>query len=122
MKFLVLLSGIFISGVCVTFFMYPSLVEELIKWVGKKRNLITIVLIRLVNGGILMMGAETTRLPTLIWWLGVLFIAAAILLLVFPADTIKRMTGVWLDRSPLVIRAWVTLPLAIGVLVIYSVL
>lgn len=122
MKFLVLLSGIFISGVCVTFFMYPSLVEELIKWVGKKRNLMTIVLIRLVNGSILMMGADTTRLPTLIWWLGVLFIAAAILLLVFPADTIKRMTGVWLDRSALVIRAWVALPLAIGILVIYSVL
>ncbi len=122
MKFLVLLSGIFISGVCVTFFMYPSLVEELIKWVGKKRNLMTIVLIRLVNGSILMMGADTTHFPTLIWWLGVLFIAAAILLLVFPADTIKRMTRVWLDRSALVIRAWVALPLAIGILVIYSVL
>ena len=122
MKFLVLLSGIFISGVCVTFFMYPSLVEELIKWVGKKRNLMTIVLIRLVNGSILMMGADTTHFPTLIWWLGVLFIAAAILLLVFPADTIKRMTGVWLDRSALVIRAWVALPLAIGILIIYSVL
>ena len=122
MKFLVLLSGMFIISACITFFVFPSLVEELTKWVGKKRNLNYIVVLRLMSGIILLMGADTTHYPTVIWWLGVLFIAAALLLLVFPADTIKRWTGVWLDRSPMVIRAWVAVPTLIGVFIVYSVM
>jgi hypothetical protein len=122
MKFLVLLSGIFIVSACLTFFIFPALVQELIKWVGIKRHLNYIVLIRLVTGTILMLGAETTRYPTVIWWLGVLFIVAAMLLLVFPADTIKKITGVWLDRPALVVRSWVSLPLLLGGFVVYSVM
>ena len=122
MKFLVLLSGIFILSACITFFVFPSLVEELIKWVGKKRNLNYIVLLRLINGTILVMGADTTRYPTIIWWLGVLFLAAALLLLVFPVDTIKKWTGTWLERPTLVIRSWVAVPTLIGAFIVYSVM
>ena len=122
MKFLVLLVGIFLISVCMTFFIFPTLIDDLIKWVGKKRHLLVIVAIRLICGSILIAGADTTRFPTAIWWLGMLFIAAGLLLLFFPADTIKRITTVWLDRSTTVIRSWVALPMAIGIFVVYSVM
>jgi uncharacterized membrane protein len=122
MKFLVLLVGIFLISVCMTFFIFPTLIDDLIKWVGKKRHLLVIVAVRLICGSILIAGAGTTRFPTAIWWLGILFIAAGLLLLFFPADTIKRITTVWLDRSTTVIRSWVAIPMAIGIFVVYSVM
>jgi phosphate starvation-inducible membrane PsiE len=122
MKFLVLLVGIFTISASITFFMFPGLIDELIKWVGKKRNLLYVVLIRLTSGTILVAGAHTTHHPTLIWWLGVLFIVAGMVLLFFPAKTIKRITTVWLSRSTAIQRAWVAIPVAIGAFVVYSVM
>ncbi len=122
MKFLVLLVGIFIIGICMTYFVFPRLIEDLINWVGEKRNLLYMVATRLVVGIILVAGADTTRYPTAVWWLGILFVAAGLLLLLFPADTIKRITAAWLDRSTRVIRAWVMIPLAIGIFVVASVM
>lgn len=122
MKFLVLLVGIFLIGICMTFFMFPTLVTELIKWVGKKRNLLVIVAIRLTVGSILIAGADTTRFPAPIWWLGVVFVAAGLLLLFFPADTIKRITTVWLDRPAGIIRSWIAIPMVLGIFIVYSVM
>lgn len=122
MKFLVLLTGIFVISACMTFFIFPALVEELIKWVGKKRNLNYLVLIRFVVGCILVLGADSTRYPTFIWWLGAFLIAAAVVLLLMPADTIRKLTEVWLNRPPLVVRGWVLLPLSIGFVIVYSVM
>lgn len=122
MKFLVLLVGIFIIGICMTYFVFPRLAEDLITWVGEKRNLMYMVATRFVVGIILMAGAGTTHFPTAIWWLGIVFVAAGLLLLFFPAENIKRITAVWLDRSNGVIRAWVAIPLAIGIFVVASVL
>lgn len=122
MKFLVLLVGIFIVSACMTFFIFPALVEELIKWMGKKRNLHYVVLIRLVTGTILLLGAASTRFPGIIGLLGALYLAAAVLLLLYPADKIGELTKKWLDRPPLVVRLWVMLPLVLGIFVVYSVL
>ncbi len=122
MKFLVLLVGIFIIGICMTYFVFPRLIEDLIQWVGEKRNLLYMAATRLVLGIILLLGADTTNYPTAIWWLGILFVAAGLLLLFFPADAIKRITAVWLDRPIAVIRAWVMIPLAIGIFVVASVM
>ena len=122
MKFLVLLAGIFIVSVCVTFFLFPSLVEELIKWVGRKRNLNYIVALRLSCGTIFLLGADTTRYPQTIWWLGILFIVAGLVLLAFRAKTIRELTAIWLDKPAFVVRSWVALPLTLGIFVIYAVM
>lgn len=122
MKLLVLLSGIFIVSTCMAFFIFPSLVEELIKWVGRKRNLNYVVFLRLLSGTILILGANTTRYPTAIFYLGILFIVGALVLLVFPATTIKKLTRSWLDRASWVVRSWVLLPLALGAFILVSVL
>jgi len=122
MTFVILLVGIFIVGTCLAFMMFPGLVDDLIDWLGRQRNLYLVVLLRLAFGIVLLLGAADTRFPTAIWWLGALFIAAGILLAVLPADRIKRISEVFLRRSVAVIRCWVLLPLALGVFIIASVL
>ena len=122
MTFLILLVGIFIVGTCLAFFVSPLLVDELILWLGKKRNLNYVVAIRLYVGIVLLVGAAQTAFPTAIVSLGALFVAAALLLLVFPADRIKAITELFLERSALVVRLWVMLPLLLGAFIIYSVI
>ena len=46
MTLMVLLVGIFILGTCLAFFVSPSLVEELIVWLGRQRNLYGVVALR----------------------------------------------------------------------------
>lgn len=122
MTFLILLVGIFIVGTCLAFFMFPGLVDELIDWLGRQRNLYIVVAIRLLVGIVLLAGAADTRFPTAIAVLGGLFVAAAVLLAVLPAERIKRITEVCLHRSVLVIRCWVLVPMALGVFIIAAVL
>ena len=122
MTFLILLVGIFIISTCMAFFVFPSLVDELITWLGKQSNLYVVAAIRLVVGLILLLGAAKTGFPGAIWWLGVLFIAAAILIVVFPADRIKRISEAFLKRGDSVVRVWVLLPLLLGVFIVFSVL
>ena len=122
MTLLVLLVGIFILGTCLAFFVSPSLVEELIVWLGRQRNLYAVVALRLIFGLLLVVGAPQTHYPSVIAALGYLFIAAAVLLAVLPAAKIRSITEYFLDRSHWVVRAWVLLPMALGIFIICSVL
>jgi hypothetical protein len=122
MTFLILLAGIFILGTCLAFFVSPSLVDELILWLGKQRNLRYVVVLRLTLGVLFLLGAPQTDYPQAIRALGVLFIAAAVLLAALPAEKIKGITEHFLNRSVWVVRSWVTVPMVLGLFIIYSVL
>ena len=122
MTFLVLLAGIFILGTCLAFFVSPSLVEELIVWLGEQRNLYLVVALRFILGLIFVIGAPQTDFPLVIRGLGCLLILAAVLLAVLPAERIKAITAYCLDRPVWIVRLWVSGPMALGMFVIYSVL
>ena len=122
MTFLLLVAGIFILGTCLAFFVSPSLVEELIVWLGEQRNLYYVVALRFALGLLFVIGAPQTDFPLAIRGLGCLLILAAVLLAVLPADRIKSITAYCLERPVWIVRLWVSVPMALGMLVIYSVL
>ena len=122
MTFLMLLAGIFILGTCLAFFVSPSLVEELIVWLGRQRNLYYVVALRLLLGIVLVVGAPQSDYPLAIRALGCLLIAAAVLLAVLPAEQVKRISAHFLQRPAWIIRLWVMLPMVLGAFIIYSVL
>jgi hypothetical protein len=122
MTFLILLVGIFIVGTCMAFFIFPGLVDDLIEWLGRQRNLYLVAAIRLGVGAILLLGAGGTRFPGAIWWLGILFIAAAALLLLLSPERVVGISERFLRSSVGMIRLWVFLPLALGIFILASVL
>ena len=122
MTLLVLLVGIFILGTCLAFFVSPSLVEELIVWLGRQRNLYGVVALRLLFGLLLVAGASQTHYPVAIEVLGYLFIAAGVLLAVLPPARVRSITEYFLNRSHAVVRSWVLLPMVLGIFIVLSVL
>jgi hypothetical protein len=122
MTVLMLLAGIFILGTCLAFFVSPSLVDELSLWLGKQRNLHYVVVLRLLLGVLFLIGASQTDYPQAIRALGVLFIAAAVLLFALPAEKIKSITEYYLNRPVWVVRSWIAVPMMLGLFIIYSVL
>lgn len=122
MAFLVLLVGIFILGTCLAFMFSPSLVEELITWLGVKRHLHYVAAIRLVAGAILLMGAQQTAYPQAITAIGILLIVAALVIVLFPAEKIKKITEYFLGRPTAIIRLWIMGPMLLGMFVVYSVI
>ncbi|MEH6551311.1 MAG: hypothetical protein V7711_18570 [Pseudomonadales bacterium] len=122
MKFVILLVGIFIVGVSATFLMFPAIADDMIKWVDDKRHLLYVAAVRFLFGCILIAGADVTEFPEVIWWLGVVFVIAAALLAVFPVANIHKIMQWWLGRSRLSIRISVSVGVALGWFIVWSVL
>jgi len=119
---LVFMVGLFIVGVASAFFLFPSLVDDLIKWCEKKRHLLLVVVERTLVGITLLAGAGATAYPQAIWWLGAAFIAGAVVLAVFPAKTIQQILVSLTHGSMLVVRMYVLLFLALGAFILHSVI
>jgi hypothetical protein len=122
MKLLIFLVGLFIVGVASAYFMFPSLVESLIKWSEKRQNLNYSVVLRVVIGVILITGAPVTAYPVAIWWLGAFFITAGLILALWPAESIQRILAYMLERPVMIIRAWVLVVVALGAFILHSVM
>ena len=122
MAFLVLLVGIFILGTCLAFMFSPALVDELITWLGDKRHLNYVAAIRLCAGAILLVGAPQTAYPQAIGAIGILLILAALVIVLFPAEKIKKITEYFLERPTAIIRLWILGPMLLGAFVIFSVI
>jgi|SRR5882762_26076 len=75
---------------------------------------------RLVLGVIFILGARACRFPAVIYAVGVMALAAAILLLCLGGTHVDALIQWWSRQPPLFIRAWCVVGVLLGMLILSS--
>jgi len=77
---------------------------------------------RLVIGVVFVAGASKCRFPAVIYGIGILALAAALLLVLLGEPRLDALIRWWSQQPALAIRAWCLLAGLVGALVLYSAL
>jgi hypothetical protein len=77
---------------------------------------------RLVLGVIFLLGASACRFPAVIYGVGVLALAAALLLVLLGEPRIDALVHWWCELPALAIRAWCVLAVLVGGLILVAAL
>jgi hypothetical protein len=76
--------------------------------------------IRLVLGVIFLLGASRCRFPAVIYGIGILALAGALLLVLLGEPRVDALVRWWLGLPALAIRAWCMLATLLGALILYA--
>jgi hypothetical protein len=77
---------------------------------------------RLAIGLVFLAGASTCRVPAIIYGVGILALAAALLLVLLGEPRLDALIRWWSQQPALAIRAWCALAVLVGALVLYAAL
>jgi hypothetical protein len=77
---------------------------------------------RLALGVIFLLGASECRFPPAIYGIGVLSLAAALLLVLLGEPRVDGLVRWWCQQPALAIRAWCVLAALLGALILYAAL
>ena len=77
---------------------------------------------RLAIGVIFLFGASRCRIPAVIYGIGILALAGALLLVLLGEPRVDALVHWWLQLPSLAIRAWSALAALVGALVLYAAL
>jgi hypothetical protein len=77
---------------------------------------------RLVIGVVFLVGASKCRFPAVIYGLGILALAAALLLMLLGEPRLDALIRWWSQQPALAIRAWCVLAGLVGALILYAAL
>jgi len=77
---------------------------------------------RLVLGVIFLLGASACRFPAVIYGVGILALAAALLLVLLGEPRVDALVHWWCEQPALAIRAWCVLAVLVGGLILIAAL
>jgi hypothetical protein len=77
---------------------------------------------RLAIGAIFLLGASQCRIPAVIYGIGILALAGALLLVLLGEPRVDALVHWWSQLPRLAIRAWCALTALVGALVLYAAL
>lgn len=120
MVHLVWLLGALIAAWGVTAVIKPERMHAFLRFMSRKRWYFIAAFVRLLFAVIFLMFGNDTRKPKVIWFLGLLFLTAGILVFVIPQHKIKSVINWWIARPLWVLRLWGVAAVLFGVLIIYA--
>jgi hypothetical protein len=77
------------------------------------------IIVRIALGAVFMLAATDTRYPGGIFWIGVVFIVAAIAVLFYPQRKMRDLVQFWVHR-PVAVRVVSPLMFVFGVYLVYA--
>jgi len=121
MLILVKLIGIITVGMGIIFLLSPKTMRQfMLLWEKGKRLYIGCIL-RILIGIIFLLAASQCRLVGVIVTLGILLIISGSIIFILGLDRVKTMLKWWYGRSLLVLRLIALIPIAVGVVILYSI-
>jgi hypothetical protein len=122
MKIIVLFIGIFILVVGIAILISPAALRQLLHKFLEKRWLPYATALRIIVGVIFVFAAPQTKMPQIIWGLGILFILAGIIIPLLGAKRIEGVANWWLGMPDVVLRLWAVLAGILGILIAWAAL
>jgi len=120
MKLLILLFGLFILVIAVVGFVRPSRLLEMARWARQPLGFATAIVLRVVMGLVLVLGAPACRFTLVLQIFGVVAILAGLGLIVLGRNRFSVFIDRWLDTPPSFIRAWLIFAVAFGGFLVYA--
>jgi len=121
MVVLVKLIGIFIVIVGIIFLVSPKTMRRFMVFWEKGKRVYIGCMLRILIGIIFLLAASQCRLIGVIVTLGILFIITGSIIFIIGLDRTKIILKWWYGRSLLVLRLIALIPIAVGVLILYSI-
>jgi hypothetical protein len=122
MRYLVALIAVLLMGISALGVVAPErLVAGVVGWPPESR-LYVAVGTRLVLGVVFLTGASKCRLPAVIYGVGILSLAAALLLVLLGEPRLDALIRWWSEQPALAIRAWCVVGALVGALLVYAAL
>jgi small-conductance mechanosensitive channel len=121
MLILVRLIGIFVVGAGVIFLLSPKTMRRFMVFCVKGKRLYIGCIFRILIGIIFLSAASQSRIAWVIVTLGILALIGGLTFFILGLERIRSMLRWWHVRSLLVLRLVALIPIAIGVLILYSI-
>ena len=112
--------GIFILVTSVSFMLKPDMIKRWMELWTKGKRIYIGAAINLIIGVLLLRGASQCTLPAIVTVVGILSLIKGVALLVRGPESLKFWSKLLKDKSASVLRLFLLLGLAIGVLLIYA--
>ncbi len=120
MGYLVAIGGLLMLVLSVLALLTPKrVVAVLLRWPAKRRFLFAVG-VRLILGIIFLVGAPDTRFPAFISIVGIIVVAAAVILLLLGPTKVDAMIQWWLHRSRAFMRVWALVGVILSALILYA--
>jgi hypothetical protein len=122
MRYVVALIAVLMIAICALGVVAPErLVAVVTGWPPDTRFDVAVGT-RVVLGLIFLLSASRCRLPAVIYGVGILALAAALLLVLLGEPRLDALINWWSQQPALAIRAWCALAALLGVLILYAAL
>ena len=118
---LVRIIGIIMVALGIIFLLNPKIMRQFMAFCEKGRRLYIAGILRILIGVVFLSAASQSRLVGVMVTLGILLIIAGSTIFILRLDRLKTMLKWYYGRSLLVLRLIALIPIAIGVLILYSI-
>ena len=122
MRHLVALAALLMIALCALGVVAPALLVGVVTGWPPDSRFDVAVGVRVVLGVIFLLGASRCRVPAIIYGIGILALAAALLLVLLGEPRVDALITWWAQQPALAIRAWCALAALLGVLILYAAL
>ena len=114
------LLGVMIVAMGLAALMAPGTLKRLLRHLTEAGRFYIVAVLRFVIGVLFLLAAGSTRLPIFVTAVGVLSIAAGLLMPVLGAARLKAIVDWWLARGDIVLRLWGLVACAFGLLLVWA--
>lgn len=120
MSLVVAAVGVLIVVVGFVVFVAPERLKRILEALEGRDRYYAIAVLRIAVGVIFVVSASEARVPAVVRLLGVVFIAAGILIPLLGAARVRAWAAWWLERGGGFIRAWALVAILLGTVILWA--
>ena len=121
MLILAKLIGIIIAVLGIVYLVSPKIMKQVIGYFDQDKKIYVGGVVRLLFAIILLLAASQCRLTGIVVVLGILFLVGGVLVFSLGMDKEKAALNWLKERPDMILRLFALIPVAVGVLLIYSI-
>lgn len=120
MALIVVVVGLLMIGVALAMLVSPTVLKSFLHKLLEPRWLPMVSALRIAVGVLFMLAAPYTRLPKLVWVIGILAIVGGLIVLFLGSTRTRLLSDWWLRRSSTTLRLWAGFAFIFGALLVWA--